>query len=409
MSGNVPAIRFAGFTEPWEQRKLGELVDGIATGKSVNSDDGVVGPGDVGIMKTSCVSYDTFDAGESKRVLPEEQSLVACPVEAKTIIVSRMNTPDRVGACGFVADNWPNLFLPDRLWRVRLRNSVDPYLVYVLLASDRSKEVLRGMASGTSGSMHNIPKESFLGMELTLPTSLEEQSKIAKQFASLDSLITLHQRKDDQLATLKKSLLEKMFPKPGSDVPELRFAGFTEPWEQRKLGEVAQFNPVSDLPSEFEYVDLESVVGTEMIGHRHETRESAPSRAQRLARTGDIFYQAVRPYQKNNYLYEKPGEDYVFSTGYVQMRPSVNGSFLFSTLQRGSFVDEVLNHCTGTSYPAINSSDLANIVVSIPSDEREQALIGNAIRMLDNLITLHQRKHDQLATLKKSLLEKMFV
>jgi type I restriction enzyme S subunit len=162
-------------------------------------------------------------------------------------------------------------------------------------------------------------------------------------------------------------------------------------WEQRKLGEVAQFNPVSDLPSEFEYVDLESVVGTEMIGHRHETRESAPSRAQRLARTGDIFYQAVRPYQKNNYLYEKPGEDYVFSTGYVQMRPSVNGSFLFSTLQRGSFVDEVLNHCTGTSYPAINSSDLANIVVSIPSDEREQALIGNAIRMLDNLITLHQR------------------
>lgn len=178
----------------WEQRKLGKLVDDIATGKSVNSDDGIVGPGDVGIMKTSCVSYDTFDARESKRVLPEEQSLVACPVEAKTLIVSRMNTPDRVGACGFVADNWPNLFLPDRLWRVRLRNSVDPYLVYVLLTSDGSKKVLRGMASGTSGSMHNIPKESFLDMELALPTSLEEQSKIAKQFASLDNLITLHQR-----------------------------------------------------------------------------------------------------------------------------------------------------------------------------------------------------------------------
>jgi type I restriction enzyme S subunit len=192
------------------------------------------------------------------------------------------------------------------------------------------------------------------------------------------------------------------------NVPAIRFVGFAEPWEQRQLGEVAQFNPVSDLPSEFEYVDLESVVGTEMIGHRHETRESAPSRAQRLARAGDIFYQAVRPYQKNNYLYEKPDEGYVFSTGYVQMRPHVNGSFLFSTLQRDSFVDEVLNHCTGTSYPAINSNDLANIVVSIPSDEREQALIGNAIRTLDNLITLHQRKHDQLATLKKSLLEKMF-
>ena len=208
---NVPELRFAGFTEPWEQRMLGELVDDIATGKSVNSDDGIVGPGDVGIMKTSCVSYDTFDAREAKRVLPEEQSLVECPVEARTLIVSRMNTPDRVGACGFVAGNWPNLFLPDRLWRIRLRNSVDPYLIYVLLTSEGSKEVLRGMASGTSGSMHNIPKESFLGMELTLPTSLEEQSKIAKQFVSLDSLITLHQHKHDQLATLKKSLLEKMF------------------------------------------------------------------------------------------------------------------------------------------------------------------------------------------------------
>lgn len=173
---------------------MGDLVDDIATGKSVNSDDGLIGPGDVGIMKTSCVSYDSFDAGEAKRVVPEERSLVACPVEAKTLIVSRMNTPDRVGACGFVADNWPNLFLPDRLWRVRLRNSADPYLVYVLLTSDGSKEVLRGMASGTSGSMHNIPKESFLGMELTLPESLEEQGRIATQLASLDSLITLHQR-----------------------------------------------------------------------------------------------------------------------------------------------------------------------------------------------------------------------
>ena len=196
---------------------MGKLVDDIATGKSVNSDDGIVGPGDVGIMKTSCVSYDTFDARESKRVLPEEQSLVACPVEAKTLIVSRMNTPDRVGACGFVADNWPNLFLPDRLWRVRLRNSVDPYLVYVLLTSDGSKKVLRGMASGTSGSMHNIPKESFLDMELALPTSLEEQSKIAKQFASLDKLITLHQRKCQYRGLY----------------------GYLS-WEQRKLGEFSK-------------------------------------------------------------------------------------------------------------------------------------------------------------------------
>ena len=101
-------------------------------------------------------------------------------------------------------------------------------------------------------------------------------------------------------------MLEKMFPKNGCLFPEVRFAGFTEAWEQRKLGELAMFNPKEELPQEFEYVDLESVVGTEMLSHRTENKTSAPSRAQRLARTGDLFYQTVRPYQKNNYLFEKP-------------------------------------------------------------------------------------------------------
>ncbi len=88
-------------------------------------------------------------------------------------------------------------------------------------------------------------------------------------------------------------------------VPKLRFPGFTDAWEQRKLGEVAEINPKSELPSIFEYVDLESVVGTSLISYRTETRETAPSRAQRLAKMGDIFYQTVRPYQRNNYLFEK--------------------------------------------------------------------------------------------------------
>ena len=94
--------------------------------------------------------------------------------------------------------------------------------------------------------------------------------------------------------------------------PAIRFAGFTDAWEQRKLREVAVFNPKAELPDVFEYVDLESVVGTEMLSHRTETKHTAPSRAQRLAQTGDLFYQTVRPYQKNNYLFEKPDKHYVF-------------------------------------------------------------------------------------------------
>lgn len=163
-------------------------------------------------------------------------------------------------------------------------------------------------------------------------------------------------------------------------------------WEQRKLGELALFNPKDELPQTFEYVDLESVVGTEMLSHRTEVKSSAPSRAQRLANTGDLFYQTVRPYQKNNYLFEKPDNNYVFSTGYAQMRPYVDGYFLLSLVQSERFVKVVLDNCTGTSYPAINANDLAEIEVAAPSDESEAQKIGAIFRSIDNLITLHQRE-----------------
>ena len=145
-----------------------------------------------------------------------------------------------------------------------------------------------------------------------------------------------------------------------------------------------------------------------MISHRREEKLTAPSRAQRLASFGDIFYQTVRPYQKNNYFYELPDEDYVFSTGYAQLRPLCDGRFLFSSLQRDQFVSCVLEHCTGTSYPAINANDLAALFLAVPIDAEEQRLVGSILKPIDSLITLHQRKYDKLCTVKKSMLDKMF-
>ncbi len=190
--------------------------------------------------------------------------------------------------------------------------------------------------------------------------------------------------------------------------PAIRFKGFTDAWEQRKLGDIAEFNPKAEIPDVFEYVDLESVIGTEMVSHRQELKLTAPSRAQRLAKTGDLFYQMVRPYQKNNYLYEKSDKHYVFSTGYAQMRPHQDGYFLLCLVQNNNFVQIVLDNCTGTSYPAINANDLANIEVKYPFKSEEQVKIGMVFRSLDNLITLHQRKYDSLVNVKKAMLEKMF-
>lgn len=190
--------------------------------------------------------------------------------------------------------------------------------------------------------------------------------------------------------------------------PQLRFKGFTDSWKQRKLGDLADFNPKSVLPETFEYVDLESVVGTDIISHRLEHKDSAPSRAQRLAQKGDVFYQTVRPYQKNNCIFDKLDNDWVFSTGYAQLRPKKDSYFLLVLLQNNSFMRKVLGRCTGTSYPAINSKDLAQIKVSISDSIDEQKKIGNLFRNIDNTITLHQRKLAKLKELKQGYLQKLF-
>lgn len=193
------------------------------------------------------------------------------------------------------------------------------------------------------------------------------------------------------------------------DSPKIRFKGYTDAWEQCKLGDVAEFNPKCSLPEVFKYVDLESVVGTEMINEKITSKAEAPSRAQRLAQMGDLFFQTVRPYQKNNYLFEKADKDYVFSTGYAQLRPRINGYFLLTSVQTEIFVKAVLDRCTGTSYPAINSSDLSELKICIPTNNEESVVVGNYFRSIDSLITLHQRKYEELQKIKKFMLQNLFV
>ena len=145
-----------------------------------------------------------------------------------------------------------------------------------------------------------------------------------------------------------------------------------------------------------------------MVASRTESLISAPSRAQRLAREGDVFYQTVRPYQKNNYLFDKKCKNYVFSTGYAQLRPSGDGYYLLSQLQNEWFVRVVLNNCTGTSYPAISSNNLANIEVHSPKP-KEQTKIGELFKHTDTLINQHQAQIDKLNNIKQACLANMFV
>ena len=190
--------------------------------------------------------------------------------------------------------------------------------------------------------------------------------------------------------------------------PRLRFKGFTGEWETEGFESVGEFNPKAEIPQIFQYVDLESVVGTQLISYREEFKETAPSRAQRLAKNRDLFFQAVRPYQKNNYLFEKNNENFVFSTGYIQIRPQNDGYFLLTLVQKEEFVQEVLLRCTGTSYPAINTSSLQNIAILIPQTAEEQSTIGNFFRRLDSQIAESRAVLEKSRQLKKAMLAKMF-
>lgn len=190
--------------------------------------------------------------------------------------------------------------------------------------------------------------------------------------------------------------------------PKIRFIGLATNWSPCTLKDICDINPKSTLPNIFEYVDLESVVGTEMINHRTEVRGSAPSRAQRLAKKGDIFYQTVRPYQKNNYLFERDDNNFVFSTGYAQLRTKIDYGYLFTLMQSSTFVDKVLMDCTGTSYPAINPTNLSKIKVDIVDNEDLQKKIFRYFKNLDILIQSTTKKIESLKQVKVASLQSMF-
>ena len=397
-----PIIRFKGFTDAWEQRKLGDYLD-VSSEKNTSN---IYNKGDV--LSVS------GDYGIVNQIEFQGRSFAGASVSNYGVVhtgdVVYTKSPLNSNPYGIIKANKGKTGIVSTLYAVYRpkENAHSDFVQTYFEQHARMNNYMHPLVNKGAKNDMKVSSENALKGYVTFP-KYEEQKMIFDYFSVIDHLITLHQRKYDSLVNVKKAMLEKMFPKNGETVPEIRFKGFTDAWEQRKLGDIAEFNPKAEIPDVFEYVDLESVIGTEMVSHRQELKLTAPSRAQRLAKTGDLFYQMVRPYQKNNYLYEKSDKHYVFSTGYAQMRPHQDGYFLLCLVQNNNFVQIVLDNCTGTSYPAINANDLANIEVKYPFKSEEQVKIGMVFRSLDNLITLHQRKLEKLKNIKKSCLEKMFV
>ena len=191
------------------------------------------------------------------------------------------------------------------------------------------------------------------------------------------------------------------------NIPPLRFPEFEGDWERRKLGEVAEINPPNKtLPIKFIYIDLESVSNGALLKENEIIKEEAPSRAQRILKENDILFQMVRPYQMNNLFFNKEG-DYVASTGYAQIRTLQNSMYVYQYLHFQKFVDKVIERCTGTSYPAINSTDLSNTQISLPTLP-EQTKIASFLTAVDEKLQALKKKKNFLEDYKKGVMQRLF-
>lgn len=195
-------------------------------------------------------------------------------------------------------------------------------------------------------------------------------------------------------------------------VPALRFPEFAEDeqWAEKELTEVCEINPENDeLPDSFIYIDLESVDGGALKAKRRIEKHDAPSRAQRLLKNGDVIFQVVRPYQRNNLLVRSIGDEpHVASTGYAQLRAAGSETYLYQVVHTDDFVERVIAKCTGSGYPAINSSDLAAVPLPIPPTVGEQKKIADCLTSLDEVIFAQTRKVEALKSYKNALKQLLF-
>ncbi|MFS9026268.1 restriction endonuclease subunit S [Streptococcus sp. OMI870] len=406
----IPKIRFNNSKIDWQKVKFKNLLnseEGIRRGPfgSALKKELFVPNSEYVVYEQQNAIYDHFNT--RYRILEEKyRELKKFMLLPGDFIMSGAGT---IGKISLVPEGIEKGVFNQALIRLRVNKNIDKEFFLQWMRSPEMQNKLT-KANPASAMVNLVPMSEVKEWDVIVP-SLEEQSAIGTLFRTLDDLLASYKDNLTNYQSLKATMLAKMFPKAGQTVPEIRIEGFEGEWEKLKLRDVVHTNPKSELPENFKYIDLESVVGTRINKIREERKESAPSRAQRLAKKGDVFYQTVRPYQKNNYLFKLDEIDYVFSTGYAQLRPifkRCDSDFLLILLQNNRFLSKVLDRCTGTSYPAINVNDLIEILIAIPSYDEQQA-IGSYFSNLDNLIAAHQEKISQLETLKKKLLQDMFI
>ena len=400
----VPAIRFAGFTDPWEQRKLSEVATfgGGHTPPMADPDnyeDGYVlwvTSQDVKSNYLDRTTTQITEKGAKELTLYPAGSLVMVTrsgILRHTLPVAELRKPSTV-------NQDIRVILPQG-------ECCGEWLLQFFIS--HNKELLLEFGK-TGTTVESVDFGKIKDMLLYMPSTVEQQ-QIGDFFAKLDSLITLHQRKYDKLVVFKKSMLEKMFPKDGESVPEIRFAGFTDPWEQRKLGELYEKN---DERNTFGLgAERTLSIATMTFNSEGNGADASSLPNYKVIRVGDVAFEG---HSNKSFAYGRfvvnAVADGIMSPRFSCLRPknSYPVRFWKYYIHSEQVMREILVRATksGTMMNELVIDDLFKQSIAVPQEAEQQA-IGYFFSHLDTLITLHQRKLELLRNIKKSLLDKMFV
>ncbi|MEO2466640.1 restriction endonuclease subunit S [Bifidobacterium catenulatum] len=407
----VPQIRFAGFTDPWEQRKLGEIATfGGGHTPSMSDSDNYEGGNVLWVTSQDVKSHyldgtttQITEKGAKELTLYPAGSLVMVTrsgILRHTLPVAELRKPSTV-------NQDIRVILPQGKY-------YGQWLLQFFIS--RNKELLLEFGK-TGTTVESVDFSKMRDMVLLTP-SLPEQQQIGHYFARLDNLITLHQRKYDKLCVLKKSMLDKMFPKGGSLYPEIRFAGFTDPWEQRKLSELVEIERGgSPRPIERYITDDPCGLNWVKIGDAPELGRYITQTAEKIKPEGLAKTRQVYPGDlvlSNSMSFGRP---YIMAIkgcihdGWLLIRDAqkhFDPIFLCHMLGAPQMLNQYRMFAAGSTVNNLNKELVGKAIVSLPSKD-EQREIGIVLDRLDSLITLHQRKLELLRNIKKSMLDKMFV
>ena len=402
---DAPAIRFKGFSDAWEQRKLGEMGQ-TYTGLSGKTKD------DFGHGQARFVTYmNVFSNPISNPEMTEPIEIDPKQNEVEVgdvFFTTSSETPEEVGMSSILLEKRGKTYLNSFCFGFRPSEKIDSYYLAYMLRSESTRAKIILLAQGIS--RYNISKNKVMEIAVSLP-SLDEQKMIGQYFSQLDNLITLHQRKFEKLTNVKKSMLEKMFPQNGSSYPEIRFKGFTDPWEQRKLSDlIIEYKETVDSDCTLPVLTSSKTEGV-VLQEEHFGR----------VQNHDITGYNILPRNYCTYRNRSDGVDFTFNInrccdkGIISKFYPVfygNNSDIFFISMVLNYCDEVVREiaytCTGTGQKVLSFLDLQKMNIRVPSYD-EQKKISQYFEQLDNLITLHQRELEKLQNIKKSMLEKMFV